>query len=254
MKKLIACIALLTALVTAAETETLTALINKVIAIPAEKLLVGKMVDAVVSAGIEKSTEERPSFQSFYYDTRAACFELPEASEVMWTKQNNDWYWSARALIITKLKKHLHTGTTLCETYKNNYSEAFRTKVSTMTRVEREALKVKLASAYGTFAMMKSAPIQTAFTAFQKAEQQVYRMDSGDVLLSKNLTEEEVGAQISAGEMSKRQVAEDAEQAFILMFTDPHLAKFAGRRYLEGGDQLIDQYLALITTISADAK
>lgn len=254
MKKLIACIVLLTALVAVAEVSNITTLIDKVIAIPAEKFLVGKVVEAVVTAGLEEATEEKSDFQSFYYDARSACFEVPEASEVMWGQRDNDWYWSARALIITKLKKHLHTGTALCETYKASYSETFRAKVSGMTQVEKDALKAKLTATYGTFTMMKSEPIKLAFTTFQKAEQQVYRMDSGDLLLSKNLTEEEVGEQIKAGEMNKRQTAEDAEQAFVLMFTDPHLAKFAGRRYLEGGDALIDQYLALITAMSTDAK
>lgn len=254
MKKLITCIVLFITAAFAADSRLISDLIKKTITIPAEKILVDEVVNEVIDVVITdyNNDYEKPKFDSTFYYMRAATFSQEPLSEVM--NNTSEGYWTVRALVITKLKGYLHKGTTLSDTYKNSFRDVVRAKLSTLKPEVKAKIKAKLISAYGLFAMMKTKSIKEAFITFRNAEQKCTSQPSHLLILGKNLSEKELVAQIEAGALNEDQTVDDAEGSFTRLFDDPHLAKFAGRRAVEGGDDLIDKYLAVIEMMIEDVK
>ena len=255
MKTLIACIALLTAFAAAAETDTFASLIKKALAIPAQKMLVGKVVDEVIETGIEQfgEGEYAPSFHNFFHKTRYAIYSQPGVGEMM--RGRDDSYYGLRTIFVSKMKKWLHTSANLCDTYKENYSGTFRKKIESFSQAKKDLLTYRLKTIRGVFEKLKTPAVQEAFKQLYKTEQGFPNRMSNSEALAENLSEEKIAELIQSDTTEEwRTKAIAAEKAFNDMFEDANLAKFAGRRYLEGGSTLIDQYLALIDLMIADVK
>lgn len=253
MKRIVACTVLLTSCFAIAASP-MADVIKKIVSLQAEKLLVGAIAEEIVTTAVENSgTRGKVTFDYAYYDARSTILYQKDVGPLLHNQPDQDWYWSGRALIVTKLKQYLHQSSTLVDTYKGHYSEIFRKKIAEADPEDKVRIQEKISHSIPIFAALKTSSVKEKFIAFQKAEQEGVRQ-SDLKLLGRNLTEQEVAAAIEAGELDTDKTKEAAELAFVGMFEDQDLAKFAGRRAVEGGDTLIDQYIAVLELMAQDAK
>lgn len=258
MKKFIACIVLLiTATFAAENSSNIAELLKKVIAIPAEKLVTGKVAEEVIKVGFDQFGDGKysPHFGNFFHYTRDAVYSQPEAYSLMSSKDYGYQYYSVRTLFVSKLKKWLHTGTNLCDTYKSSYRAAFQRKISTLSPEQKVIIAGRLVSIQKVFAMMKTTKVQDAFITYHNITltSSPERMSNSEALAN-NMNEQQIAALIlsdTSETWAKEVIA--VREAFDSMFEDKRLAEFAGRRYIEGGDQLIGKYVLLIEMMIEDA-
>ena len=262
MKKIIACIVLLvTCIVTAAENSTIAQLLKKAIEIPAERLVTGEVVEEVVAAGFNAAGDGKyaPYFGDFFHNVRHAVYYRSDVHRILFDEiqnqnMNRDWYSDVRAIFVSKLKKWLHTGTNLCDTYESSYRATFQRKISTLSPRQKVIIAYRLASIQKVFAMMKTAKVQNAFITYHNMtlEGSPERMSNFEAL-AKNMNEQQI-ANLILSDTSDVWIKEAtaAREAFDSMFEDKRLAEFAGRRYIEGGDQLISKYMLLIEMMIED--
>lgn len=243
----------ITAITFAASEISLAELVKSIMAVPAEKIIAPEVMDNILDDGVDQVQNYREvSFRQVYYYTRSAVY-----SQVAFNKYNSyepfDAYVAMRTLVVTKIKQYLHSGDHLVETYKSN-RENVRTRLAKLNPEQKLRVQTKLVKAFGTFTLLKNPEVLSRFVAFQKAEKE--RHIFADLrLLSQNLTTEEVAGLVASGELNKTNTLEAAKDAFISRFnnSDEELAMFAGRRAVEGGSALIDQYLVVIQMMIEDA-
>lgn len=253
-KKVLILASLLVACISIAATPV-TDLVAKVMAIQAERMLAGPVVDTLMSE-VFKTADiyDKIEFDSAYYAARDVTFSQEEVAKTMNVPGDQQWYYSARAIIVTKLKCHLHKDGNLRKAYDETFRNSFLTKVSGLSEEKKIVLRNKIKSAYATFTMLKTPAARDAFVALQKAEEEGFGYNHDLRLLSRNLPEQTLAAEIETGALTKREKMEAMDSAFCLMFEDGNLAKFAGRRAVEGGDALLDQYMQILQTMLVDIK
>lgn len=252
MKTIIAGIALLFTMTCIAASTPLGDMLKKLAAYPVEQLIPAPVIRSIIDETIEHAmTHDDIDFRSSYFDARDQTY----SQEILYNnfrdpESPTSWFNSVKAMIITKVKNHVHQGQNLRELYKA-HSEYFAGKVRGLPPEIKARVQNKIATAYGVFANMKNPDTKADFFRFQKAE--LEHVGQSDMrLLAKNLPVDQIMEAITAGELDKRAAAETAEKAFTARFTDTGLAKFAGRRSAEGGDQLIDEYMTILQMMLQD--
>lgn len=252
MKKLVACIVLLLSLtILAAPTET----IKKILAISAEKVLSGPVVEKIIDCVVENNDfNSSLRFDSVYHDIRAEFLYQEDVSPLVNESSGGpDWYWAGRALFVSKVKGYLHDGTNLVDFYKNHYRHTFKQKLEDLDLGKKMQIREKIQKAIALFSTLKVPLIKNKFITFQKAEE-AHTSQADLRLLGRNINEQELAGEIEKGALDTREAKMAAESAFISMFDDSDFAKFAGRRAVEGGDALLDKYIELLALMAEDAQ
>ena len=252
MKKIITLLSLISICCFAAATSPLGDMLKKLASFPVEQLIPDQIVRSIIDQTIERSmTNNEIEFRSCYFEAREQTY----SQEILFNNFKNPessayWFDPVKTMIITKVKNHLHQGQNLRQMYKT-HSEYFADKVRGLPAENKVRVQNKITTAYGVFALMKNPDTRADFFRFQEAE--LANAGRSDMrLLAKSLPVDQMMEAIIAGDLDKRSKAEEAEKAFTGRFTDAGLAKFAGRRVAEGGDQLIEEYMAILQMMLQD--
>ncbi|MES2623176.1 MAG: hypothetical protein V4576_02080, partial [Patescibacteria group bacterium] len=132
------------------------------------------------------------------------------------------WYSTIRMVAITEVKTQLHTGNTLLGLYASN-RDAVRLSFSQLNLDQKEMIKKILTEAKLDFAEVKKGHYPDELKAYEHV--MVY------------------------GDFNQRRNCD-----FLKKYRDAELATFAMRRHIEGGNELVDKYLTLISLLQEDLK
>lgn len=255
MKKILICALILVSVTFAAAPSTISALVADIMAIPAEQLIAEEVVAKILGEGVDDALKYNDvDFDIGYYNVRSITYSQKSLEQFSGYDPFNN-YVAMRTVVVAKVKEYLHTGDNLKAMYLK-HRPAIQAKFKVLPPAAKIRAQAKIASAYGTFAAFKNGDVQKRFIAFQEAERSRHSNRFADLsLLGSNTSAEGVAQAVASGELERGDKAEEAEKAFLAQFKDPDLAKFAGRRVVEGGEHnaLLEKYLEVITLMLEDA-
>ncbi len=253
MKKIIVIIALLVTATFAATSITVSDLVKQIMAIPAEQFIAEEVVNKIINEGVDSALNYKDvDFERVYYDARSATYSQKSLEQFSGYEPFNN-YLAMRTVVVSKMKEYLHSGDSLLVTYKA-YRLDVRAKFKSLPEEAKVRVQAKVASALGTFSSLKNPVYLESFKAFQTAEQTQDKRFPDIRLLGMNLPAEKVAVMVAEGELEKINNVEEMKKAFTSQFGDADLAMFAGRRAAEGGNELLDKYLAVILLMLEDVK
>lgn len=252
MKKLIS-ISLITAIISsvicfAGNTNPVADVIGKIMALPiVGSIITEKSVDAAADDVISVIKDYgEPDFRMAYYNARSATFGQ-ESLNMM-----HQAYDSARAVIVARVKEYLHGEKNLLTLY-SAHRDSFRLKLSSLTPEEKKRAKLCIATARATFLEFKQPESVKKFVELRQTESDYYRkhLYLAEDLLEKNVPAAELAQALSNDTLDSK-VLEETRKSFSSMFLDTGMAKFVGRRAIEGGDALLDKYLEVLALMAQD--
>jgi hypothetical protein len=150
-------------------------------------------------------------------------------------------YWQvyhvAREVVIERIKEHLHKGDNLKTFYKGRRLIVLG-DFSTMKEQEQDLLYRKVKEVLTIFKEMKNEKNQQRFVAW------ISHSSRKDNLVGK-LPEELANIMVERITMERK-------MTFLRRFSDHNVAAFAGRRWAEGGDELLDKYIEVLEMVASD--
>ncbi len=249
MKKYIA-IALLGILTTfvVANPASLNEAVNRLVGLGIEQILTQELGDKLMDEAVKQAGNyDDISFHRIYYDARDETYTRAFAGN---GGQSFDEYVALRTIVVSKLKEHLHSGDTLMRTYLAE-RERFAKKVKDADAQTYRKIRRKITDGIACLTAFKNPEIKERYDALESAERTRNRFPDL-ALLQENLSAKETAEKILAGGLRTKE-DDSAEEKFFAQFNDPDLAKFAGRRSAEGGDELVEKYLQVLKLMIEDA-
>ncbi len=256
MKKLLTVIALLATAHLAFGSFIKDAVIAKILAIKAEAFITPKFITKVIDSRESNFGTTTCGFYEAYYMCRARTYDLTfvgenandsESSTVGWGN-----YLQFRTVMVARMKEQLHAGDTLAKVYANCQSEFIKT-VSQQGPQFQENLHAMLHDAVAAFeAVTQESRRKGIMQMIIKDERD--RSDNSMIatiesMLAQNRPADEIAQKIKVD-------VEPIDEKDLLDagLNDLDLAKFALRRWNEGGDALIEKYLVVLRQAEHDVK
>lgn len=199
------------------------------------------------------------NFHDAYYQARETaygstpwgkeCFEKP-------SRESYEVYNTLKVVLVASLKKQLHDGTTLMDTY-SACRESFKTSLAGETPELRKSLLKSVTGAIETFEKVKSAKYRDELQALATQEViRLYGFDQSKIeeMLAKNVDAEAIIEQVKLQQKLEAEPQGSSGAVDAESTRDRDLEKFALRRFNEGGERLIDKYLAVARLAEEDIK
>ena len=245
MKRLI--VAITVALVlTATGAQIAEGLISKLLAFSVKELLVERVFDELWKSAKDYGMKE--TGHSLYYSARDKTYEN------LGVEYNDGWesYLQGRTIVVSRIKAYFFDGSKLKDTYLA-IQPRFKEEFKKLPEEQQHNLRRTLSNINVSFQLM-----------LQKENQEKYKKWlEGDILsdfglaeiwLENNLPADEIAKRIRGGELTKTPNQWDLEDKVFEAFPDKDVAKFAGRRLKEGGEDLLKKYIEVIGLAIEDAK
>ncbi len=192
-----------------------------------------------------------PGGHQAYHSARSATYEKMDLSWEDWES-----YIQGRTIIIARIKSYFFTGENLKDTYLI-IQPRFKEEFSKLTQEEKDGLKKTLYNIKMCFETMLKPEHQKVYNTWFEAELLGYDSNNWKLAenwLVNNLSAEDIANRIRAGELAEPDQNLNIEQDAFKDYPDRDIAKFAGRRFKEGGEDLIHKYLEVIDLAITDAK
>jgi hypothetical protein len=169
--------------------------------------------------------------------------------------KHDDWetYIQARTIAVARVKGYFFSGDKLKDTYLA-IQPRFKQRFLELDEGEKVLLRKRLADIKTTFELMLDKENQKLYKAWLDRLVESSMYDISQSWLTKNLSAEEVAKRIRAGGLSQNLDLYDLEQKVFGVYPNEDIAKFAGRRWKEGGDPLLRNYLEVVDMAIKDAK
>lgn len=248
MKKLF--IAVSAALIlTATAAQIADGLIEKFLKFSVKELLVEHVFEGVW--GSAKLYGMKPSGHGLYHSARSSSYEK---LGLQWT----DWesYLQGRTIIVARVKDYFFTGENLKDTYLA-IQPRFKEEFSKLSDKEKEGLRQTLNESKTCFELMLKSENQVVYHKWltrAAGGPDVDSFETSESWLVNNLSAEDIVSRIKAGDLKSLPDPWDAEKEAFKLYPDKDIAKFAGRRFKEGGEPLLRKYIEVIDLAIADAK
>lgn len=251
MKKILTTILILSLSVIAFAEPIKNTFIQKFISMDAKSVLSDEeTINPVLQSGFRHFRDYREDtiFRWIYTSARRTLFQLIGLNDL-----GDGDYNVVRTIILSKMKEYLHADNNIKDIF-DVYRPFIKAQIKKLSQEEKAEARVKIQDAIDTFKLLKTRSIKKKFKDFVNAGEFNRGDYGGETLLSKNLSSAEtieallsddntVGVDISG---------KSPESMFTKIFEDHHLAKFAGRRMMEGGDELLDKYIVILLLLLED--
>lgn len=222
-------------------------MINRFLTFSVEEVLGEKVFDHVWE--YVRSDKFRTSSFQGYHVTRSGLYENLGLEDGDYQS-----YVQGRTIIIARVKEHFFNGNNLKSLYLS-VQPKFQAEVVKLTVEERQQLFLRLNMMKTTFEEMGKPERQALWKKFFRSEQYPKReSDEAQKMLVANLSAKEIAEKIQSGGALQQKARQTDEDLFVAGFEDESLAKFAGRRFGEGGNSLLQKYIAVIDLAIADVK
>ncbi len=228
-------------------------IIAKIAAMPVGQLLTDEAAEAIADKTIKMiESYPEPDFNMSYYDARSTTYGQKSLDSVL---AGNEAYDFGKTVVVACIKEHLHKNNNLV-TFYSAQRDKIRLKLNAMSPDARKKAKAWIATARAAFLDLKQPETLKKFEEAKMAESNYLMRGRPDHFLSdvlgKNLQLTEVAKTLSEHTLLSSEELEEKQKSFESLFIDKNLAKFAGRRAVEGGTALLDKYLELLALIAAD--
>lgn len=254
MKKILTLSALLVAFTSIVFGASLRdAVVEKLLALKAREFINATLATNVIKEHHNFSATNA-TFHAIYYDCRSQSYELAfNGSRVEIEDGNKPWsfnrYYYLRSIVVAQIKEQLHQGDSLVEVYTLLRPDMLKALTTQDVEFRRNLLEtVKTGIKAFTFVQKKEYRDNfTAYIALEDKDQTNTKLTGIEAMLAANKSAKE----IVAFNESEDDVVE------VPAFTplpDIDLAKFALRRYNEGGDVLVKKYLTILRTAQEDIE
>lgn len=223
--------------------------------------------EVVTPAFISKALESRKhnfggsdvNFHDAYYQARETTYH-----STSWGKECNDKpsresyevYNTLKVVLAASLKKQMHEGTTLMDTY-SACRESFKTSLNGETPEFRKSLLASVTGAIETFEKVKGAKYRDELQVLATQEViRLYGFDQSKIeeMLAKNVDAEAIIEQIKLQQKLEAETQGSSKTTDVEPSRDRDLEKFALRRFDEGGVRLLDKYIAVTRLAQEDIK
>jgi hypothetical protein len=198
-------------------------------------------------------------FSDAYYQARETTYySTPWGKEYFEksSRESYEVYSTLKVVLVASLKKQLHDGTTLIDTY-SACRESFKNSLAGETPELRESLLKSVTGAIETFEKVKSAKYRDELQALATQEViRLYGFDQSKIeeMLAKNVDAEAIIEQVKLQQKLEAEAQSLNKMTEVESTRDRDLEKFALRRFNEGGVRLIDKYLAVTRLAAEDIK
>jgi hypothetical protein len=219
--------------------EKLEETIPTILSLQVPDLLEENVIGEALRTASKEFTEYQstPTFRRLYWEGRRAVFGS------LW---DHKLYDQVRALVLTRVKNYLHQPGNLAALYTKSRPQLLE-NMQTLSVDQRGRLGLQLLAAQQTFTSMKDPATHEIFKHIDEVRKKVDR-DA----MRENLSDEEMAQAIISREVISYWDFDEFRRQELAKFADWELAEFAWRRYCEGGDVLIDEYLKVIGLLSVD--
>jgi len=194
---------------------------------------------------------------SAYQGYRKTRGTLYESLGLQYDGENVSMYLQGRTIIMTQIKGYFFNGENLKEMYLE-IQPRYRAELEKMGLAEKTSLSLKLEEVKLTFEMMLKPQNQDIYWNWYKTITEnptVENIQFARSLIFNNVPAEEIVKKIKAGELSKPILDKwEVEEQVFKAYPDIDLAQFAGRRWKDGGDNLLRKYIEVIDLAIADIK
>lgn len=166
----------------------------------------------------------------------------------------NYWtgYIEARTVVVARFKDYLHEGDNLKKMFLR-HEPRFHVEISKLDDKQKGRILKNLQTAKQAFELMLDKKKRVEFEKWIAGSQNPSTdYDRAEGILSKNLTAKQTASLIAQGKIGID--VEPDQNAFFEGFGDKYMAKFAGRRYREGGEALLKKYIVVIDLAIGDVK
>lgn len=247
MKKLFIIASAVLAL-TASAAQVADSLIDKFLKFSVKDILVEHVFEGVWSSA--KLYGMEPSGFRLYHTARSSTYEN---LGLEWT----DWdsYIQGRTIIVARIKGYFFDGENLKDTYLA-IQPRFKEEFSKLSYKEKDGLREVLNDTKTCFELILKPDNQAVYKSWldQTMVGPVDCLEMSKIWLENNLSAEDIAKRIKAGELKSLPDKWDAETEAFKIYPDKDIAKFAGRRFKDGGEKLIRKYIEVIDLAIADAK
>jgi hypothetical protein len=224
------------------------AVFNRILRLTAKELITKKFI-AEASKSFHRGPQGSSTidFQRLYGDARRTTYDLTISGE-----EYSD-IGLLRVVVVASMKNQLHNGTTLVDVYKSCRNDFIAALSEERVEFRRSLLELSN-KAINVFEKVKKPEFRKELQDLAFAEDvYIHGFDCSkiDKMLASNSTAEDIIRQI---QMQQKQFSDISVVVPVDESRDRHLEGFALRRYEEGKDRLINQYLVLVRLMREDIK
>lgn len=224
-------------------------LIDKFLKFSVKDLLVENVFNEVWNSS--KLYGMRPSGHKLYRSTRISSY-----TNLGLHKNDKELYIQGRTIIVARFKSYFFDGENLKDTYLA-IQPRFKEEFSKLTEKEKDGLRQTLDQIKISFQLMLKKEQQEKYDGWLDIESLIDKNDTtrlAENWLVNNLSAEEIASRVKSGELNSPSDPHIAEQEAFKLYPDMTIAKFAGRRFKDGGEPLLRKYLEVIDLAIADTK
>jgi hypothetical protein len=245
MKKLIAVITIAIAIAATAAQIT-DGFIEKLLSFSVKRLIVEQVFDDLWERAANDDMNE--TLHHMYRDARGFTYQNLDIKE-----GDDEAYIQSQTIVMARVKKYFLSGDNLKDTYLA-IQPRFKKRFTELDDGEKALLRKKLTDIKTTFELMLDKENQKTYKTWRDrlVESSIRKISQS--WLTKNLSAEEIAKRIRAGGLSQDLGRYDLEQETFAVYPNVDIAKFAGRRWKDGGDPLLRNYLEVIDMAIKDVE
>lgn len=248
MKKLFIAVSSAFAL-TASAAQIDDSLIDKLLTFSVKDFITESVFDEVWKTAKFYSMELR-GYQA-YHSARSITYEKLGVTYEDWES-----YIQGRTIIVARVKAYFFSGENLKDTYLE-IQPRLKEEFFKLTQEEKDGLRKTLSNTKMCFETLLKPEQQKVYNVWFESD--LLGDDSNNRKLAENwlvnnLSTEDIAKRIRAGELAEPAQKLDSEDEAFKVYPDRDIAKFAGRRFKEGGEDLLRKYIEVIDLVIADTK
>ncbi len=221
------------------------------------QLCTKEVIQKILYSDYLASSEPEVRFRDAYYYARKGMYDthFPNAT---YESAKEDNYYLLRTTVVARLKELLHGGGSKKNLLLDAHAECADYVKSTFINLpadQRRKLKQKLAEAIAAFGSMKNVETQKVFRLYLECTETdmewTHAINGG--LLLKNLS---AGETVRLADRLRERLTIDRQlETYTLaskQVPDVDMGSFAYRRWKEGGNTLLEKYIALLKRVHRD--
>jgi hypothetical protein len=238
MKKLTIAAITATIIIAATGAQITNGFIEKLLSFSVKRLIVEQVFDDLWERSADDDMNE--TMYHAYRDAREITYQNLDIKE-----GDDEVYIQARTIVVARVKQYFLSDNNLRDTYLA-IQPRFKQRFNELDDGEKVLLRKKLADIKKTFELMLDKENQKKYKSWLDSLVESSTREISQSWLKKNLSAEEIAKRIRAGGLSQNLDRYDLEQETFSIYPNEDIAKFAGRRWREGGDLLLRDYLEVI--------
>lgn len=238
-------------ILTASAAQITQTLIDKLLGFSVKEIITGPVFESVWKSSKTYGGMSPSGYQA-YHNARSSTYDN---LGLKWT----DWesYIQGRTIIVARIKSYFFDGENLKDTYLA-IQPRFKTEFSKLSDKEKKGLRQTLSEAKTCFEMMLQLEQQKKYDIWLNEDSlgnsRVDNLKLAENWLVNNLSAEDIAKRIKEGELTEPAEKFDIEEEAFKAYPDKTIAKFSGRRFKEGGEELLRKYIEVIDLAIADVK